>query len=60
MVLQAQQLQRTVGLPCPGLGNRGSPGVCRLGSLTSHLPPLPSSGHPGIPSTADSLATDLL
>lgn len=57
MVLQAQQLQRTAGLPCPGLGNRGSPGVGLLGSLcTPHLPPLLSSGHPGIPSTADSPA----
>lgn len=61
MVLQAQQLQRTAGLPCPGLGNRGSPGVGLLGSLcTPHLPPLLSSGHPGIPSTADSPAADLL
>lgn len=60
MVLQAQQLQQTAGLLCPGLGNRGSPGVCLLGSLTPHLPPLLSSGHPGIPSTADSLAADLL
>lgn len=59
VVPQAQQLHWTAGLLC--LGNRGSPGMCLLGSLcTPHLPPLLSSGHPGLPSIAGSPAADVL
>lgn len=66
VVPRAQQLHWTAGLPCPGLlcpglGNRGYPGVCLLGSLcTPRLPPLLPFGHPGLPSIAGSPAADLL